>query len=209
MSVVRWLQRKFVGPVRVYFKNAADIRRLSALQKGTVRLVIGASGETLPGWVETDQRYLDLLKPADWERFFEPGNVQSIFAEHVWEHLTPDDALAAARTCYRFLAPGGCLRVAVPDGLHPDPVYVQRVRPGGSGGGAADHKVLYDYKSFSRVFEATGFRVELLEYFDGDGTFHGRTWSDERGHVRRSSRYDERNAAGTLAYTSVILDALK
>ena len=34
MSVVRWLQRKFVGPVRVYFKNAADIRRLSALQKG-------------------------------------------------------------------------------------------------------------------------------------------------------------------------------
>jgi predicted SAM-dependent methyltransferase len=209
MGLLRWLERKLVRPVRVYFRNRADVRRLHALAGQPVRLIIGASGTKRAGWQETDQRYLDLLKPGDWERFFAPGVVAGIFAEHVWEHLTPEDALSAARTCYRFLAPGACLRVAVPDGLHPDPAYIDGVRPGGTGGGADDHKVLYDYRSFGRVFEAAGFRVELLEYFDEAGVFHRTPWTDERGRVARSARYDQRNEGGTLTYTSIILDAVK
>jgi predicted SAM-dependent methyltransferase len=209
MGLLRWLERKLARPVRRYFRNRADIRRLRALAGEPIRLIVGASGTKLPGWQETDQRYLDLLKPLDWERLFAPGSVAGVFAEHVWEHLAPGDALTAARTCHRFLATGACLRVAVPDGLHPDPAYIDRVRPGGTGAGADDHKVLYDYRSFSRVFEAAGFRVELLEYFDEAGTFHRTEWSDERGRVTRSARYDQRNAGGTLTYTSLILDAVK
>ena len=209
MGLLRWLERKLVRPVRRYFQNRADVQRLHALAGRPVRLIIGASGTKLPGWHETDQRYLDLLRPSDWERFFAPASVAGIFAEHVWEHLTPADALRAADTCHRFLATGACLRVAVPDGLHPDPAYIDGVRPGGTGAGADDHKVLYDYRSLSRVFETAGFQVELLEYFDETGTFHREDWSDERGRVARSSRYDRRNAGGTLAYTSLILDAVK
>lgn len=195
--------------MRVYFQNRKDIRRLAGVTERPLRLVIGASGKTTPGWHETEQRYLDLLIPADWERLFVPGSIDAIFAEHVWEHLTPEDALTAARNCHRFLAKGGSLRVAVPDGFHPNPEYIAAVRPGGTGAGADDHRVLYDYARLREVFEAAGFAVELLEYFDGNGVFHRTDWSDERGHVRRSARYDERNAGGTLAYTSIILDAVK
>jgi predicted SAM-dependent methyltransferase len=209
MGLLRWLERTLLRPLRRYFQNRADVRRLRALAGQPIRLIIGASGTKLPGWQETDQRYLDLLKPSDWARFFAPGAVAGIFAEHVWEHLKPADALTAARTCHRFLAVGGCLRVAVPDGLHPDPAYIDGVRPGGTGGGADDHQVLYDYRSLRQLFETAGFRVELLEYFDEAGTFHRVDWSDERGHVARSARYDRRNAGGTLTYTSVILDAIK
>jgi predicted SAM-dependent methyltransferase len=209
VDALRWFERKLVRPVRIHLQNRADIRRLSSLKERPLRLIIGASGTQLPGWHVTDQRYLDLLRPSDWERFFEPGGVDGIFAEHVWEHLTPEAALVAARTCHRFLAEGACLRVAVPDGLHPDPRYHEWVRPGGVGGGADDHQVLYDYRSLSRVFETAGFKVELLEYFDETGTFHRTDWNDERGHVERSARYDERNSDGALSYTSVILDAIK
>lgn len=209
MDVTSRLARTLVRPLRRYLQNQRDIRRLERLTERPLRLVIGASGETAPGWHETDQRYLDLLKPAQWERIFAPGSVDALFAEHVWEHLVPEDAITAARTCHRFLKPGGSLRVAVPDGLHPNPDYIAAVRPGGTGGGADDHKVLYDHASLRAVFEAAGFAVELLEYFDEEGVFHRTDWSDERGHVRRSARYDERNSGRALAYTSIILDAVK
>jgi predicted SAM-dependent methyltransferase len=205
----RYLDRKLARPVRVYFANRADLRRLKGLTERPRRLILGASGTSIPGWHHTDQRYLDLLKPAQWQRLFEPGTIDALLAEHVWEHLTPEAALAAARTCFTYLAPGAALRAAVPDGLHPDPAYIEWVRPGGSGAGADDHKILYDYRSFGRVFEQAGFRVELLEYFDESGTFHATEWSNERGYVGRSARYDQRNAGGRLAYTSLILDAVK
>jgi predicted SAM-dependent methyltransferase len=209
MSAVDWLERKLARPIRSHFETRADVQRLREARERPLRIMIGASGTSIPGWHVTDQRYLDLLKPAHFRRVFEPGTIDAIFAEHVWEHLTPEQALVAARTCHTFLAPGGCLRVAVPDGLHPDPAYVDGVRPGGTGAGATDHKVLYDYRSFGRVFETAGFRVELLEYFDEAGDFHAVEWSDDRGHVRRSARFDPRNAGGKLVYTSVILDAVK
>jgi predicted SAM-dependent methyltransferase len=99
--------------------------------------------------------------------------------------------------------------VAVPDGFHPDPAYIASVRPGGTGGGADDHQLLYDYRSFGRVFEDVGFRVDLLEYFDETGTFHAKAWDETRGVIARSARNDERNADGKLVYTSIILDAVK
>jgi len=47
--------------------------------------------------------------------------LDAILAEHVWEHLTKEEALIAALTCYRYIKNGGYLRVAVPDGPHPNP----------------------------------------------------------------------------------------
>jgi predicted SAM-dependent methyltransferase len=127
----------------------------------------------------------------------------------VWEHLTEEDGARAARQCFEYLKPGGYLRVAVPDGFHPDETYIEYVRPGGTGAGADDHKVLYTHKTFAALFERAGFRVELLEYFDSSGEFHFVDWSPEAGTIVRSRRFDDRNAGGTLKYTSIILDAQK
>ena len=52
--------------------------------------------------------------------YFNEGSIDAILAEHVWEHLAEEEGLAAAKCCYRYLRPGGYLRVAVPDGFHPD-----------------------------------------------------------------------------------------
>ncbi len=173
------------------------------------RIVVGAGGTRYPGWLQTDREHLDLLREADWRRLCAPDSLAAILAEHVWEHLTPEDASVAARQCLRYLKPGGLLRIAVPDGLHPDPAYVDYVRPGGPGAGSDDHKVLYTFRSLGELFSAAGFEVHLLEYFDEAGQFHRQPWDLAEGFIQRSAEHDDRNADGRLAYTSIILDARK
>jgi predicted SAM-dependent methyltransferase len=209
MGVRRYLERKLLTPLVDFSMRGRRAKHLRQLGSGPRRLVVGASGIDQDGWIPTDQSYLDLLKPRQWRRYFEPGSLHAVFAEHVWEHLTPEEALTAARTCAEFLAAGGYVRVAVPDGLNPDPAYIAGVRPGGTGAGADDHKVLYTYRTLSEVFERAGFRVRLLEYFDEAGQFHAEPWDVKDGLVRRSARFDPRNTDGKLVYTSVILDATK
>jgi predicted SAM-dependent methyltransferase len=182
-------------------KNAATARNC--------RLVVGASGICQKGWVPTEIENLNLLKPEDWRQYFTENSVDAILAEHVWEHLRFEEGLFAAQMCFRYLKPGGYLRVAVPDGLHPDPAYIAYVRPGGNGAGADDHKMLYTYHTLKGLFEQAGFQVDMLEYFDEEGKFHCKDWASEDGHVYRSMRFDKRNTSGDPRYTSLIFDVRK
>lgn len=194
-----------------YIKYQAGHFRLKKIGKqgGSLKLVIGASDVYDQGWINTDVEYLNLLVPEHWETYFHKNSIDAILAEHVWEHLTLDNAVVAAKYCFEYLKPGGYLRVAVPDGYHPNPDYIESVRPGGSGPGAENHHVLYTYKTLPEVFTQAGFRVVLLEYFDADSQFHSVDWNPKDGKIYRSKRFEERNQNGELNYTSVILDAYK
>jgi predicted SAM-dependent methyltransferase len=188
-----------------------DVRNLKQRVRAAspLRIVVGAGGLFEPGWIPTDVDVLDILDERHWRRLFGENTIDAVLAEHVWEHLSAEQGLLAAKNCYRFLRPGGYLRVAVPDGFHPDREYIERVRPGGSGAGADDHKLLYTHESFRRLLESAGFRVELLEFFDSAGQFHATNWDAAQGKIDRSQRFDDRNQGGKLVYTSVILDARK
>ncbi|MBB4304795.1 putative SAM-dependent methyltransferase [Rhodobium orientis] len=174
-----------------------------------LKIVIGAGGLRLPGWISTSETVLNLLKAEDWGRRFSARKIDAILAEHVWEHLTPDEGRRAARICFEHMAPGGHLRIAVPDGCHPDPAYIDKVKVGGTGPAADDHKVLFTHRSLTALLEEAGFEVRLLEYHDAAGTFHAADWSPEDGMVFRSARFDARNRCGRLVYTSIIVDAVK
>ena len=199
---VRKAINRRIGPYRF---------RKGMASSGPKRLVIGSSGWFDFGWIPTEQAFLDLTKPAQWERAFAPNSLDAMLAEHVWEHLMPEDALAAAKTCFTYLKPGGYLRIAVPDGHHPSPTYHEWVRVGGAWSGQLtnDHKVLYTYDTLAALFQAAGFRVELYEYFDEAGVFHYRDWDPQQGKIRRSKRFDKLNRDGSLTYTSIVLDAFK
>jgi predicted SAM-dependent methyltransferase len=175
------------------------------------RIMIGAGLKEEPGWTRTQVEFLDLLRPADWERFFEPGTLDAMLAEHVWEHLTVEQGVQAARTCFTYLKPGGYLRLAVPDGNHPDPAYIGVVKVVGASPIqiANDHKVLYTYPLLKDVLEQAGFRVVPYEYFDESGTFHYHEWDPKHGKIWRSKRFDRRNQNGRLAFTSIVVDAVK
>jgi len=149
------------------------------------------------------------LRLENWERYFKRNSIDAILAEHVWEHLTKEEAILAAKNCYLYLKPSGYIRVAVPDGFHPSANYLDYVKPFGTGMGSDDHKELYNYETLSKIFESVGFDVELLEYFDKEGEFHCKQWDSDKGMITRSSKYDERNKNAQLNYTSIIIDAWK
>jgi len=160
-------------------------------------------------WFSCDIDILNLTKRTDWILLLKNRRVRNIFAEHVWEHLSEGDTLLANNNCYEFLKKGGRLRIAVPDGFHPNQEYINYVKPNGTGIGSDDHKILYNYKVMTEKLEKAGFKIALLEYWDENGKFHYIDWSNNHGKVTRSKRYDSRNIDGKLNYTSLIVDAFK
>lgn len=177
------------------------------------RIVIGANKKPRGDWILTEIYNLNILKENDWRRYFTEGTIDALLAEHVWEHLTPDEGKTAAQLCLRYLKPGGYIRVAVPDGLFPSADYIDFVRPGGVGPSADDHKILYTYKTLSTVFELAGLEVELLEYWDEHGKLHSSDWDPEDGMIMRSRRFAKHafrcHNGEEHNYTSIILDARK
>lgn len=175
-----------------------------------IKINIGSAGiNSDVSWIATDIQTLNIKNEDDWKRLLINLRVDNLMAEHVWEHLTVADTFLANKNCFKFLKKKGALRLAVPDGLHPDKEYINYVKPGGHGLGADDHKILYDYVTLTKKLEEVGFKVQLLEYWDEHGNFHFTDWSDDGGHIRRSRRYDSRNEGGKLVYTSLIVDAIK
>jgi predicted SAM-dependent methyltransferase len=178
-------------------------------QRKEIRIVVGSGGHYPNGWIPTDIDTLNITKKSDWEKLFRINSIQAILAEHVWEHLTTEDGFLAIQNCFTYLKIGGYLRIAVPDGFHPDVNYIDHVKIGGTGPGANDHKILYTYRSLSTSLTRASFKVDLLEYFDEDGNFHAKDWDLSTGKINRSIRFDKRNEDGIPHYTSLIVDAIK
>jgi predicted SAM-dependent methyltransferase len=174
-----------------------------------IKLIIGAGGISHRGWIATDINTLNIIDGNDWRRLFPPLSVSAILAEHVFEHLSFDEASKAFENCFHYLKYSGYIRIAVPDGLNPSKEYIQNVMPGGQGLGAMDHKVLYDYNTLAILLESKGFKVILLEYYDENGNFQYNEWTPEMGLISRSKRFDPRNQGGEFLYSSLIVDAIK
>ena len=205
MAIINMI-REIKNRIKISFRKT-QLKKLA--KSDSIKIVVGASRVYEAGWLPTEIEILNLLKEEDWNVFFKENSIDAILAEHVWEHLNLSDGLKAAKVCYKYLKPGGYLRVAVPDGSHPDPEYIEYVRPGGTGAGADDHKVLYNEGSFRKLFQEAGFQVKALEWFDENGIFHFEEWDIDDGMIWRSKRFDERNKTGQLNYTSLIIDAVK
>jgi predicted SAM-dependent methyltransferase len=164
-----------------------------------LNVIIGARETAQPGWISTDLRSneapLDMRRAEDWAKRFAPGSIDRILLEHALEHVWPEEAEEACRNFYRYLKPGGRVRIAVPDAFNPDPHYQEHSRPGGLYQWIARlfhyapdepmHKTHWDFQSLSAMLGRVGFQVVLLEYFDAAGRFHRNAWSREDGDVRR------------------------
>jgi predicted SAM-dependent methyltransferase len=176
------------------------------------KVIVGAGGTTQPGWVSLEESDLDIRDFVNWCAHFMPNSLDAILAEHVLEHLSVDDARKAIHNCYEFLRVGGHLRIAVPDGHHPNEHYIDWVRPGGIWN-RDDHKTLFDCQSLRALLEGEGFEVRLLEWHDEGGNFHQDEWLSSDGRI---SRYRDSFYSTLLLtpvvcarYSSLIVDAFK
>ncbi len=128
------------------------------------KIIFGAGSTSFPGWLSINKWDIDVTKREHFLHFWKSGSREAFLSEHVWEHLTDKEIEIANANCFDFIKKKGRLRLAVPDGYFPDSEYIEHVRPGGSGPGAKDHKILFNYALLKKKLEYTGFDVTLLEY---------------------------------------------
>lgn len=183
------------------------------IKQKEIKLVIGAGQyRNNPGWIHTQEEEINLLDETTWKKRCDVNSVTAILAEHVWEHLTYEEGIQAAKICRKFLKQTGYIRCAVPDAYFPNETYQNIVKVGGPGlkdHPAASHKIVYNYKTLTKVFESAGYEVKLLEYCDEKGNFHQNYWDGVDGVIFRSKNYDPRNQGDQLVSPSLIIDAIK
>jgi predicted SAM-dependent methyltransferase len=83
------------------------------------KLHVACGAVKFPGWINLDRDQASEIIDVSWD-VRQPlpiadGSCELIFHEHFLEHLSVEEGLAFLRECRRLLAPGGVLRVAMPD----------------------------------------------------------------------------------------------
>jgi predicted SAM-dependent methyltransferase/GT2 family glycosyltransferase len=214
LIIKAWLQSFFLIAKQVRRSFLFNYKRIKLkiilmFDRNRLNIILGAGNTKSINWISTDYPIVDVTDSITLVQYFKPSSVDALLAEHVWEHLSEQDAYIGAVNCFNLLKSGGYLRIAVPDGFHPNMEYIDNVRPGGKGAGSDDHKILYNYKSLSELLLKAGFKVNLLEWFDKEGQFHFESWSESDGLITRSTRFDIRNKINPTEYTSLIIDAIK
>ncbi|WP_404924609.1 methyltransferase domain-containing protein [Nisaea sediminum] len=207
MGLRRKISELFLRPLR---DRAAERKLRAAAAAGTpLRIVLGGAAPEA-GWLGSDIGFFDATDPAVWADLVgAEGRVERLLAEHVFEHIPPELVPAVLANAYRYLEPGGTIRIAVPDGHNPDPDYIRHVEPGGIGPGADDHKQLFTVESLSAALAAAGFTVEPREWFDAGGDFHEEPWIAERGHIHRCRRFGTPDKSFPSSHLSLLVDGIK
>jgi predicted SAM-dependent methyltransferase len=185
------------------------IWRVYLLTHHEIKIIVGAGQTRYKGWFATDIVTLDVTNEKHFKKYFKKKRINKVLAEHVLEHLTKNELALMIENFKKYSAKDFNIRIAVPDGLHKEETYINSVKPGGTGDGAADHKHLFNYKTLARLFKDRNFKPNFVEYWDEDGIFHQGYSNDENGYVKRSFINDSRNSDGIPRYTSLIVDFRK
>ncbi len=191
---------------KIYQKLAIKLKIYFAKE---INLILGAATSNYPQWIPSDIHILDIRSEKDFYRLLGNKKINKILAEHVFEHLEEEDLLIALKNIHKFLMPGGNFRIAVPDGFHIDPSYIEYVKPCGKGSGAEDHRLLFNYQMMSNLLVKSKFKVKLIEYWDESGKFNTTYQNDNLGYIIRCFINHRYNQDGNPNYTSLIVDAVK
>lgn len=115
--------------VRMFNSISTDVSKLKPNAR-YLNVGCGPSGKegdlwlNIDGWPDNNvDATLDLRRelPFGDERF------KGVFAEHFFEHLDFEHAVVFLSECYRILAPGGHIRISVPDGqIYLDKYFTDR-----------------------------------------------------------------------------------
>lgn len=143
------------------------------MNKVISKLHLGCGKKFIPGFIHVDALpfpHVDVQGPVDDLKFAEDQTVSLIYACHVLEHFGRNDFQRVLAEWFRVLAPGGVLRLAVPDFEAAAKIYLTGTLPRGLVdvmglivGGQKDeydyHKVIFDKTFLTEHLHAVGFQT--------------------------------------------------
>jgi SAM-dependent methyltransferase len=116
LEAVERSRAKLLARRRPYMERQLVAHTARAGAAATHRLNIGCGDHPITGWTNLDLRYGDVRMDLTWGLPLPDDSVEFAYSAHVLEHLTyREEALALVREIRRVLAPGGVLRLVVPD----------------------------------------------------------------------------------------------
>jgi len=197
----------------VYFWRRQVIRIPIAINK-PIKIIVGAAITNQKGWYSTNEEWLDITCADDWENVFHGKKLlKNVVAEHVFEHLTPEQTRKALHLIVVHMQPGSAIRIAVPDGYHPEPEYLRHVGIAGIGADASDHKQLLNCDSLINYLAEAGLTPKLKEGYLTNGDLVQQPLHLELGLVFRS-RSNKANIATRAGWdfidanTSLVVDGI-
>lgn len=199
----QFVYRKLIPLIRIWKKLKWNFYLVT---HSDIKIIVGAGPTKYKGWFPTDIVTLDITNENHFKKYFKKKKINKVLAEHVLEHLTDKELELMVVNFYKYSTDEINIRIAVPDGFHKAKDYIDKVKPGGAGEGADDHKNLFNYKTLAKLFEVQNFKPTLVEYWDEERKFHPGYSNDENGYILRSFLNDSRNLDGTPHYTSLIID---
>jgi predicted SAM-dependent methyltransferase len=177
--------------VRMWLTDAIRVEQRSKARsfltqsKGGVKVHLGSGELPREGWVNVD--LLGVPVDVAWNLNrplpFPDGSVDVVFHEHLLEHLTMDRGLALIEDCHRILAPGGVLRIAVPDAERHIGWYAAGTLPRERREHATrlmsvleefyghGHRTMYDFETLALLCNAAGFESVERRSF-GESNVH-------------------------------------
>jgi predicted SAM-dependent methyltransferase len=121
LALIRWDFHLLLVRVRNALTRSEQrllARTSRAARPRLLNLGSGPRGLAASNWINVDafhdtnvHHLMDFGRPFP----FADGSFDGIFSEHVLEHFSREDGARVLRECRRVLAPGGFLRVIVPD----------------------------------------------------------------------------------------------
>lgn len=176
----------------------------TASSQTPIKIIIGAGPTEYDGWISTDLPHFNILKEQDWSYFFGKHKIDNLLSEHVLEHLTESQVDTFLKLATSKLKPGGRIRIAVPDKNHPNPSYIEHVKPGGSGPGADDHKSFWSIDMYEQLAQKFNLQFAPIEYFDPEGNFTFSEFDNSQGIINRSGG----RSKNENEYSSLIVDLI-
>ena len=64
-----------------------------------MKVIVGAGNTSFTGWVSTQESELNILNRDDFIKQFKEESIDAMLAEHVWEHMTEEEGIQAAKRC--------------------------------------------------------------------------------------------------------------
>ena len=211
----RWLKAPVRKAIKVVKYRWRRYRIAVPVARGDpLKIIVGAAETWQEGWYSTNEDWHDITKAEDWRAVFEGKRIIThVLAEHVFEHLTRDECRIALAHIGGHMKKGGRIRIAVPDGYHPDSDYLRHVGIDGIGDDAADHKQLLNVDTLGELLIDAGFQPCHIEGYDSLGRLVYKTYSIEDGFVYRSRANATPNSASRWEFvdadTSLIVDGIK
>jgi predicted SAM-dependent methyltransferase len=184
--------------------------RLAVRSGLPLKIIVGAAETWQSGWYSTNEQWLDITNPCSWARIFKSrALISHVVAEHVFEHLTEQEAARALMLISKHMIRHGRIRIAVPDGYNPNTEYIRHVGINGLGDDAGDHKQLLNVESLSKLLIGSGFDISIIEGYDAGGILIKNEWCQDDGFVIRSRQNDiYRSWSFPDASTSLIIDGV-